>query len=226
MKKVVKISPTITKYDFHDIANIYPLAKEEEFELLKESIKDRGQLSPIVIFDKKIIDGRNRYLACKDVGVEPIIETFTGTEDEALKYAIELNSGRRHMSKQQAAMMAASHVLKSRTGTGKKVTIPDAVKMFLVSPKYITRAKSIKEKNDEMAQEILDGKLTIGQAENKLYEIENHEREIDLLKSGSTTSEEDFGSVGESKRYKEIQVLSMDELRKRLLLCEKSKKFN
>lgn len=219
------VEKTIAEYKFHDIANIYPLANEKEFELLKESIKERGQLSPIVIFDKKIIDGRNRYLACKDLGVDPNVDKFTGTEAEALKYAIELNSGRRHMSKQQAAMMAANYVLESRTGTGKKVSISNASKMFIVSIKYINRAKSIKEKSDVMAQEILEGKLTIGQAENKLYEIENHEREIDLLKSGTTASEEDFGSIGEGKRFKEIQALSVDELRERLLLCEKSKKF-
>ncbi len=219
------VKKTITKYDFHDIANIYPLAKEEEFELLKESIKERGQLSPIVIFDKKIIDGRNRYLACKNLSIEPIIEIFTGTEDEALQYTIELNSGRRHMTKSQSAMMAANYVLKSRTGTGKKVSVVATAKMFLVSEKYITRAMSLFDKDKSMAQKVLDGKLTLSQAENKLYEIENAQRELDFLKS-DVEELEDFSSSSEIKRYKEIQALSADEVRKRLLACEKSKKFN
>ncbi len=219
------VKKTIIKYDFHDIANIYPLAKEEEYELLKESIKERGQLSPIVIFDKKIIDGRNRYLACKDLSIEPIIEIFTGTEDEALQYTIELNSGRRHMTKSQSAMMAANYVLKSRTGTGKKVSVVATAKMFLVSEKYITRAMSLFDKDKSMAQKVLDGKLMLSQAENKLYEIENAQRELDFLKS-DVEELEDFSSSAESKRYKEIQALGTDEVRKRLLACEKSKKFN
>jgi len=219
------IKKSITEYEFHNIANIYPLAKEEEFELLKESIQKRGQLSPIVIFDKKIIDGRNRYLACKDLSRVPIVEVFTGTEDEARKYAIELNSGRRHMAKTQSAMMAAEYVLTSRTDTCKKVSVSTAAKMFLVSEKYITRAMSIIDKDKAMAKEVLGGKLTISQAENKLYEIENLERELDLLKS-NTEKLEDFSSIAESRRYAEIQSLNIDELRKRLLACEKSKKFN
>ncbi len=219
------VKKPITEYEFHDIANIYPLAKEEEFELLKESIKERGQLSPIVIFDKKIIDGRNRYLACKDLSRVPIVEVFTGTEDEAQKYAIELNSGRRHMAKTQSAMMAGEYVLTSRTGTGKKVSVSTASKMFLVSEKYITRAMSIIDKDKAIAKEVLGGKLTLSQAENKLYEIENLERELDLLKS-DTENLEGFSSIAESRRYTEIQSLNVDELRKRLLACEKSKKFN
>ena len=225
MKNAVKISLTITKYDFHDIANIYPLAKEEEFELLKESIKERGQLSPIIIFNKKIIDGRNRYLACKDLGIEPTIEIFTGTEDEALEYAIELNSGRRHMAKSQSALMSADYVLKSRTGSGKKVSVASASKMFLVSEKYITRAIAIMSNDKGVAKDVLDGKLTMSQAENKLYEIESAERELDYLRSGQENIE-DYSNSVESKRYKEIQALSTDEAKKRLFQCEKSKKFN
>ena len=219
------VKKTITEYEFHDIANIYPLAKEEEFELLKESIKKRGQLSPIMTFDNKIIDGRNRYLACKDLEIEPIVETFKGSEEESLKYAIELNNGRRHMTKPQSAMMAANYVLKSRTGTGKKVSVTAAAKMFLVSEKYISNAISLIDKDKDMAHEVLAGILTMSQAENKLYEIENLERELEFLKSGSENLE-DFSSSVESRRYKEILSLDIDELRKRLLACEKSKKFN
>ncbi len=52
-------------YEFHQYANIYPLMNQEEIEKLGESIKHHRQNQDIKLYQGKILDGRNTYLACR-----------------------------------------------------------------------------------------------------------------------------------------------------------------
>ena len=58
-------------YEYHEVANIFPMMSADEFSALVEDIRVNGQRQPIYIHDGKIIDGRNRYRACQQVGIEP-----------------------------------------------------------------------------------------------------------------------------------------------------------
>ena len=55
--------------EFHSITNIFPMMSEEEFTDLVEDIKKHGLREPIWTWEGKIVDGRNRYLACTKAGV-------------------------------------------------------------------------------------------------------------------------------------------------------------
>jgi hypothetical protein len=50
---------------------LFPLISGNEFLTLGDDIRANGLVHPIVVHEGQIVDGRNRLLACKDVGVEP-----------------------------------------------------------------------------------------------------------------------------------------------------------
>lgn len=56
---------------FHPAATIFPLMDEQQFAELKADIEANGQREDIVLYNGKILDGRNRYLACLELGFKP-----------------------------------------------------------------------------------------------------------------------------------------------------------
>ena len=81
---------------FHEYADIFPLMLDEEFELLKEDIQRFGLLVPITLYEGKILDGRNRYNACKELNIEAKFEEYAG--DDPVNYVISENLFRRHLT--------------------------------------------------------------------------------------------------------------------------------
>jgi 2-oxoglutarate dehydrogenase complex dehydrogenase (E1) component-like enzyme len=69
-----------TDLDIHDLCKLFPPMPEDQFGALIDSIRDHGQLTPIVLHEGKILDGRHRYKACINLGIEPLFETIVGAK--------------------------------------------------------------------------------------------------------------------------------------------------
>jgi N6-adenosine-specific RNA methylase IME4 len=94
----------------HPIAELFPLLEGEEFDALVESIRANGfdPARPVLLFEKKILDGRNRYRAAKKAGVKPIIRTWRG--DNPWSFVWRENAVRRHLEPSQKAAIAIEFV--------------------------------------------------------------------------------------------------------------------
>ena len=97
---------TQQSFELHPFALAIPPMTEREREQLRASIERDGVKVPIVIYQKKILDGRNRgYFA--SVFHKPVrIEEFEGTEEQARRYVAILNLHRRHLSSAQQSLVA------------------------------------------------------------------------------------------------------------------------
>jgi ParB-like chromosome segregation protein Spo0J len=76
---------------------------EANFANLKADIEKNGILEPILIFEGRILDGRNRYRAGKQVGrLTPAkFKMFEGSYSEAEAYVFSTNFLRRQMTAAQ-----------------------------------------------------------------------------------------------------------------------------
>lgn len=90
--------------EFHEAAAIFPLMNEEDFEAFKQDIKEHGLKEHIVTYKGKIIDGRNRYRACRELNIKPSYVEWDG-EGSLTEYAVSLNLHRRHLDTNTRAML-------------------------------------------------------------------------------------------------------------------------
>ena len=98
----------------HPAADLFPMMGEAELNQLAADIRQRGQLEAIIVTttgkEDLILDGRNRYEACRRAGVEPYLLTW---EDElsptasATAFVLSKNLHRRHLTESQRAVVAA-----------------------------------------------------------------------------------------------------------------------
>ena len=91
------------KYQISDMAMVFTEQSASELRTLSESIRERGLQKPIVLWQGQIIDGRHRYEACMEAGVEPRFSELPSGSDP-LEYVLDENLFRRHMSESQRAI--------------------------------------------------------------------------------------------------------------------------
>lgn len=154
----------------HRFADIFPMVQETEHEDLKQDIKEHGLLEPIVMFENKILDGRNRYKACYELGIKPDFKEYDG--DKPLEFVISLNLKRRHLTQSQAGVVALDILPLLEAEAKRRMLRGDpreknpeggrasehAGKIFNVNEKYIREAKKLKEVAPELLEDVRLGK--------------------------------------------------------------------
>jgi ParB-like chromosome segregation protein Spo0J len=160
------------KLDFHPAANFFPLMKGKEFDDLVKSIKEDGLQNPILIYQDEIIDGRNRYRACKEAGVDPKFEEWNGKDENLVRTIIALNLHRRHLSESQRAMVAAD-IANLQCGEKKAnaqigaFTESEAAKLCNVGKRTVQKAKKVQRSaTPEVVEAVKSGELSLESAAN------------------------------------------------------------
>jgi hypothetical protein len=100
-------------YKVHRYAKRYPLPDNKEFRHILEDIRKHGLRRPIITTrdGEWIVDGRVRFLACREAGIEPRFTKLSAdhTDEMIWDYVWSSNLYRRHLTCDQRAMLAASY---------------------------------------------------------------------------------------------------------------------
>jgi len=186
-----------SELEFHPYADIFPLLEKEELQELAEDIKTHGLHTPIVVCDGKILDGRNRKLACEIVDYDPAPEDYdTYDGGDPLGYVLSLNLHRRHLNESQRAMVAASIAnMKQGERTDVKpsanlqnVSQANAAKRLKVSTRNVSTATKVLDKGSpEVANAVTQGKVSLNKA-SKVIDLPRKDQEKALNDLGNKKS--------------------------------------
>jgi hypothetical protein len=181
--------------EFHPICEIFPKMSDQEFLDLIQDIAENGQIETIKTYQGKIIDGRNRYLACERLNIEPKFIEWTG-EGSLFSYVMSLNLHRRHLTASQKAVIGeemlpfyeeeAKERQRLSQGQGikgseiipslKSKAAEQVAKVVGVNPHYIQDVKKIRQETPELIEHIKDGTLTIPEAKVIARDFQLEER--------------------------------------------------
>ena len=188
----------------HPLTMYIPEMDAYEFEALKDSIRVEGQHTPIMTYEGQIIDGRMRYRACKELGIEPLMEEWKGNFSGILNYIFGQALHRRHLNQSQKAVLALdflpyfSALAQTRKGGRPKKKPPELIQEVFeedlfqrgeasvligefvgVNPRYIYKAAKIAKKDEKLLNVIREGKFFIPFIEKFLVELpEDIQREF------------------------------------------------
>jgi ParB-like chromosome segregation protein Spo0J len=140
----------------HPICLLMPSADEDELLNLTDDVRAHGLLVPIVLFEKRILDGRNRAAACETAGVAPRYVEFEGTREEALVFVVSHNLKRRHLTKQAIAdtlVEAENFNLHYELG---ELAIPSDIKMSARKPKTASSRELAKAAGGAVSREMIN----------------------------------------------------------------------
>lgn len=142
----------------HPASEIFDMLRGAEFEKFAEEIKAKGLIDPIIKHpDGSILDGRNRYKACKEKGIEPRYVTWDGRGVTEVDFVWQVNSNRRHLTagaKQMAGARYAAIKAREATARGHANLIPDGLHRFDHSAVPIETAERPKRSREDAAEKL------------------------------------------------------------------------
>lgn len=167
----------------HPVAALFPLMDGADFAALVADVKANGLLQPIWLHkDGTILDGRNRYRACTEAGVEAQFKTWQGPEAGVVQFVTSMNLHRRHLSSEQRAFIAAELATMTRQTT-KSDRLPDgqmmerplvsrteAASVMRVEPRALDRARAVVKHAPELKDKVVSGEMSLTAAAKQAAE--------------------------------------------------------
>lgn len=92
--------------NIHPYARVFPQMSAEEYEELRDSIRENGLRHDITLHENMVVDGRHRQKACDELGIPPRYSQWDG-KGSLVQYVIDCNLRRRHLTTNQLSMLGA-----------------------------------------------------------------------------------------------------------------------
>ena len=185
----------------HAVADIFPMMDADDYRALVDDMRVHGQREPIWLLDDLILDGRNRYKACAEIGLTPLVQEYVGPTDDAslIAFVVSLNLKRRHLTASQKAAIglrvkgqlqeANPPGRPAAEGNGGNIsTISSnaaaknrdlAGEIVGVSGRYIDEAEKIADAAPDLFNEVLTGTLSIPDAKREIKQREKEQARQD-----------------------------------------------
>jgi 16S rRNA G966 N2-methylase RsmD len=189
----------------HPIADIFPPMANGEYQAFVADLRANGQREPIWTYKGQILDGRNRFRACTELGIRPLTTEYQGDEASLTAFVISLNLHRRHLNASQRALVAAklanmplggavyrSATLRTETPM---VSQTDAAKMLNVSERSIQTAKAIEQAAPQLLPKIAAGTMTLGAAEKEVRAQARKEERVTMAAASAALQPTDRWQV-------------------------------
>jgi len=183
-----------------EFKDLIPPLEEDEFERLKESIKQEGVREPLIVWNGILIDGHNRKSIADKLKVDyKVKEKKFKDKNEVIVWMIDNQLGRRNISKYDRTRLAlrkediirpaAAAKLKTHTKEGyqksdKAVHVTKEVaKIAKVSHDTVAKVKYIEQKADEKQKQDLSlQRFSINKVYTELKKAENRKRIAESFK--------------------------------------------
>ena len=213
--------------EYHKYANLFPMMTDDEHQSLVEDIKKNGLLNPIWVYEGQILDGRNRWRACQELGIEPAIREWAG--QDPISFVVSLNLNRRHLTSGQRAVLALDiqaaleeeardrqrkgnysnndphlrAILPEDEGKNLKRPRQQAAEIVGSSARYVQDAKRIKRQAPELLEEVKEGTINLPDAKRLLSsDTEEREAVLEKIKTGKAKNVKAAKKVIEEEREK------------------------
>lgn len=164
----------------HPAANVFPIMGDDELRLLADDIRANGLREPIFRDGNgQIIDGRNRWIACRLAEAHCGEIEFGQQHGEPVTFIISHNLRRRHLDESQRAIVAAKIANLSHGGDRKSEEIKGpagtliggtsakaAAEMLNVGERSVKRARAVlRNAKPEVVEKVERGAMTVREAE-------------------------------------------------------------
>lgn len=162
-------------YELHPLCTLFPRLGDSEFAALVADIRANGLRQPIVLHERMILDGGNRYRACLEAGVEPAFINFHG--GSIVAFVLSANLHRRHLSAgQQAAIVASAQdwakaqtVGRPESGAAAPLsTTAERAAQSGASFDTQKRADKVAKADPELAKQVAHGEISLPAAVEKV----------------------------------------------------------
>lgn len=158
--------------ELHPLCTYFPRMSEAEFNALKDNIQSNGQTHPIYTLDGMILDGGNRYRALCELGIDPVVIEYTGSNPT--QFILSSNLHRRHLTQGQSAAIVSASLSWINAQTTNNSQAHDTVQLDTATSRAKQSGvgqrtqqladKLVKEAPAELIQEVIDGKKSLNKA--------------------------------------------------------------
>ena len=189
-----------TLREYHEYANLFPIMQGDDFDVLKEDILSNGLIDPIWLCDEKIIDGRNRHMACLETNTPLKFRIYEG--NDPLGFVISTNLHRRHLNETQRAGVAAKIANMERGNFSKSanlqdspVSIPQAAEMLNVGERTVATYKAVAAAAPEFVEKMDSGEMTAHAAQKEVKKKMRDEERDKIANAGASVPVSDRWNI-------------------------------